>query len=323
MKRIFSMVILSIYCVAISLKGTSSLDNLTDLFKNVSITTSSLTDTESSLTEKEVISKEIPFESAGTITIVNKTGSVKVTGWDKDSLAYEITKFAANRENLKKIDIVMGLDPKKANFETKYDERSIKAKVSYVVKVPRKAVLEKISAGSGDITIEDVKAAISAKTGSGEVTLTNVKGPIDAVTGSGSLAIRVDEGSSDSLSLQTGSGSITIKHAGGSVDARTGSGSIELDQRSVPTDTALSLRTGSGNIKLTLPQDSNATVEGSMGSGKFKSDFKELTQSKKTIVGELGTGGASIELKTGSGSITIKGSGIKEDTKVPQSIKNK
>ena len=307
---LLTMVVVSACCTCGSLQAESIIDWLSSTFSSLKDFAQSIyTSVEIknvSLTKKEVITKEVPLSELGRITVLNKAGFIKITGWDKKIISAEITKLAATDADLKKIAIGMEFAEDKASFTTTYDERSLRAEVQYVLKVPRTAVLAKVAVGAGAIDIEGITGGVTAQTGSGALTVTDSKGPLTASTGSGDVTVAVEIGNTDPLDIKTGSGSITINQSGGPVAASTGAGSIDLNQKSMAADTSIALHTGTGSINLTLPATASATIEGKMGLGDFTSDFSEVTESKKRITGILGKGDAVIKLTTGTGSISLK-----------------
>ncbi len=321
MKRQYKMVVLSMCCLSSSLYGGRTTDSFASALNSIKIFAQDLLNSvkefaqdimtsievnNAPLTKKEVITKEIPFSQSGRIALSNKAGFITITGWEKELISAEITTLASTEEDLKKIAVVIDSAEGKTSFATTYAEPSLKAEVQYVLKVPHKAVLDKILVGSGTISVEGTTGGVSAQTGSGAIKLTEVKGHLNAVTGSGDIVVRVGSGSADSLDLKTGSGSITIKQSEGSVSASTGSGSISLEQKRMTATTSIVMKTGSGSITLTIPQDAHGTIEGKIGLGTFTSDFSQVTESHKSIRGILGKGDASIQLYTGTGSIALK-----------------
>lgn len=139
-----------------------------------------------------------------------------------------------------------------------------------------------LRAGSGSIVALDVgEAILSAGSGSIHVEL---REGIDAETGSGSISGFVGDGGR----AQAGSGSVTLRATRALVRdlvLSAGSGSVSLDLLAGATDVELDLDAGSGSIHV---EAGGVTRD---GEGPIR------------VV--LGSGGPRIEVRTGSGSISI------------------
>lgn len=187
--------------------------------------------------------------------------------------------------------------------------------------------------GSGGIDLGDVQADVRAQTGSGNIALDNVSGEVRAHTGSGSIrgdrlggASSVNTsakfqgkalpltstgttgpGSGNAyLDFETGSGGIHLQNVAGELKARTGSGSIEADgQQTGDWD----LHTGSGGIRVRLPENAKFNLMARTSSGSVQTDFPITIQgsvNRRELSGAVNGGGPRLELHTGSGSIHIE-----------------
>ncbi len=162
-----------------------------------------------------------------------------------------------------------------------------------------------VTAGSGNIRWKDMDAeAISLQAGSGNINLTDLKGDIRIQTGSGNIS---GDSLSGSVSASAGSGNITLAEfaGGGTITAKSGNVKVETSQ----VDSDLSMRTGSGNIKLKVPKDLQFHLEIQTGSGNINTDFDEaLSYNKKgnNAQGDVGSKPEiSILLEAGSGNVKL------------------
>jgi hypothetical protein len=138
--------------------------------------------------------------------------------------------------------------------------------------------------------------------GSGGQTIRHVTGPVEASAGSGGLRI---EATGSAIDARTGSGGIVITAAQAAVHARAGSGGIRIDGK--PVD-AWELQTGSGGITMSVADNTPFELDARAGSGRIDSHLpiNPITEvSKHRLRGRVGTGGARVELSTGSGGIRI------------------
>jgi len=184
--------------------------------------------------------------------------------------------------------------------------------------------------GSGGVDLADVQFDVRAQTGSGNIGLDNVAGQVRAHTGSGSIhGDRIGAGGTVNtaakfqgkalplastgsaatgnsyLDFETGSGSIRLQSVAGQLRARTGSGSIEVEgQQGGDWD----LNTGSGGIRVRLPETAKFNLMARTSSGSVSTDFPitiQGTVNRKELSGPVNGGGPRLELHTASGSIHI------------------
>jgi DUF4097 and DUF4098 domain-containing protein YvlB len=159
--------------------------------------------------------------------------------------------------------------------------------------------------GSGSIEMIDVAGRITAETGSGGIELSHIDGDIHATASSGS--IRMDR-TPARIVTHTGSGTITISGAENDLRASSGSGSVRIDGNPAP-GSYWEIHASSGSVSLTVPSDAGFRVHAHSGSGSIESDLPitmEEQVGRHEMRGRIGNGSASVELKTGSGSIHIR-----------------
>jgi L,D-peptidoglycan transpeptidase YkuD (ErfK/YbiS/YcfS/YnhG family) len=70
------------------------------------------------------------------------------------------------------------------------------------------------------------------------------------------------------------------------------------------------ITTGDGRISLRVPSDFNASVDASTGDGTVRVDGIDRPRSgdeseRRRVVGQLGSGGATLHLRSGDGSIDV------------------
>jgi hypothetical protein len=166
-----------------------------------------------------------------------------------------------------------------------------------------------VEVGSGDIQITDSDAEISVETGSGSVRLDGIRGrQVGIETGSGEVTgKRID---AETVSIDTGSGSIEMTEVGAErATFETGSGNIAIKlDRDVQT---LSLESGSGDIAVRMPRSLGAKLNVETGSGEIETDLAIQTSHRKRneLHGIVGDGRGSIDIDTGSGTVSIRNAG--------------
>lgn len=165
-----------------------------------------------------------------------------------------------------------------------------------------------LHSGSGRIETQRTEGNLHVNSGSGQVSITGHAGNIEARTGSGS--IKVEQVTSDSVSLRTGSGNVrleTLSHAE-DLMVSTGSGSIRADG-DLSTILRMRLTTGSGSINATSSTDMNTRIEAHSGSGGVSVEAAGLrtTSSERNVYeGVIGEGVGEVRMITGSGSIRFR-----------------
>jgi|GEM_PF-2162857 len=194
--------------------------------------------------------------------------------------------------------------------------------VEYRVTLPQDAKVD-IDTGSGAINASDLQGDFELHTGSGEITLQNIDGTLAIDVGSGD--IRIDGSTLSNARIHTGSGDIQAEDVEGEFKASTGSGSIDitdahqatLDLRTGSGDISFagslhstddhSISTGSGEIRVTLPDDSAFELQAQTSSGDIDvADEWQVSGDNNSRYGTIGEGGPKLTLHTSSGNIRIE-----------------
>lgn len=164
-----------------------------------------------------------------------------------------------------------------------------------------------IETGSGDVRLTDLAGDLRVHTGSGNVQARGAAGPLDARAGSGDITI--EERSKGDVHLETGSGDIEARGVDGGLRASTGSGNVRVD--GTPANN-WSVRTGSGDAQLRLPQEAAFDVDISSSSGNVSVNHPVTTtvegrigESHRSIRGKVRGGGPEISVHTGSGDVRV------------------
>lgn len=228
-----------------------------------------------SLPASETFSQTYPVASDVEISLSNVNGSVEITGWDKNEVALEAEKHAADKDALAKIQIDVAASEKSLSIKTKYTQSGFfglknNGTVSYRLHVPATAKLGKISAVNANITVTGMQ---------GEMTLESVNG-----------SIRAD-----------------IAGRNTSVTTVNGSLAVRLD----PSDEKRSvyLHTVNGGCKVALPEKFNGSFDASTVNGKITCSAKnaKLTGSRSKLQGAFGDlSGTSIDASSVNGSILFE-----------------
>jgi len=193
--------------------------------------------------------------------------------------------------------------------------------ISYEVTVPADTTLA-VNTGSGEISVEGVRASSKLHTGSGSIRVndlgresrletgsgsihaSSIAAPMFASTGSGS--IQVDLTGTGDVEVHTGSGGIDLRGVNGGLRGRTGSGHISADGS---VKGPWQLHTGSGGVRLALGPNGGFELNVHTGSGSIHSDLPITVQgtfNRRELKGTVRGGGPEVEISTGSGDVEIR-----------------
>ena len=229
------------------------------------------------LSERE--SKTFSVSGSARVNVVTFDGSITVHGWDKPQVMYTATKHGSDEQELKQVVIQTEQQGSSISIIAKSEQSDGSASLD--VYVPRNSTLH-ISSQDGELGVEGVSGDLTLRTGDGSIKVTNGGGQ---------------------LQVNSGDGEIRITGFDGQVDARTGDGSISLDGKF----TGMAARTGDGNISLSVPGNSDFTIEtnaeGIDNAGVTISE--DIAPSKRVKRWRVGRGGNVFVLSTGDGRIVL------------------
>jgi DUF4097 and DUF4098 domain-containing protein YvlB len=266
-----------------------------------------------------------PLSAGGRIELEGFNGSVEITGWDKDLVEIDGTKYAGSEERLKqiKVDIAPAADSIVIRT-TRPMERFGNAGIKYSLHVPRRAELASIVSSNGSIRVESIDGRARLKTSNGGIHATGIHGSLDAQTSNGT--IDVSDVIGDAI-VRTSNGGIRAEVKKGNFDAHTNNGSItarllESDSRpvrlessnghiEVTMDAAREVHASTSNSTITvrMPGSVGATVRAHTSNASVTSDFNVSvhggTISKHSLEGTIGSGGPLLDLGTSNGGIKL------------------
>jgi len=160
-----------------------------------------------------------------------------------------------------------------------------------------------VRTGSGGIALNDITGAVEGRTGSGSIRASTIAGAFTAETGSGSVVF--EQTARGAVSASTGSGSLTLLGVDGALRARTGSGAIRVTGN--PAE-AWDVEAGSGSVQIDLPDSAAFDLAARTGSGAVSTTHPITvsgTTRRNELNGQANGGGPRLQVRTGSGSITI------------------
>jgi DUF4097 and DUF4098 domain-containing protein YvlB len=271
--------------------------------------------------QSQILRDEKRFTVAGTPTVRVTTfdGSIQIQSWDKPDVLVEIEKRGPTRESVDALEVKVSQDGNTIELEVKQPRRESftgiefhrSASARLIVSLPRRADIRARS-GDGSIRIERVTGRIDLHTGDGSVHATDVAGELTLHTGDGSVTV---DGAEGRLNLETGDGGVNVTGNLTSVRLHTGDGAIIYRAQAGTTMTEdWEITTGDGGVSLYLPSDFAAELDAHTGDGTIRNDLvvesgglEETT--RRSVRGRLGAGGRQLRIRTGDGSIRLRGLG--------------
>jgi hypothetical protein len=217
-----------------------------------------------------------PITGRGEIAVTNTNGRIDVEGVDATAVEVTAERIAHGateqlaRDILPRITITEDVRPDFISIRSERIEGLLIAagfEVRYHVKAPRSIV-------------------------------------VHATTTNGGVSLR---GTAGRVVAQTTNGGISATDLRGGINARATNGGVRVELSSVGAD-SVSLTTVNGGVRLALPASAKATVTASWVNGGFSTSglqFDIVDQSRRHFEGRLNGGGATIDLRTTNGGVTI------------------
>lgn len=268
-----------------------------------------------------------PLKPGGRLSMENFNGSIEITGWDENTVEVSGVKYAATPEQRDaiKIDVVATSDSVSIRTIPPSTRRG-NTGAKYVLKVPHKTNLDRITSSNGAIRVLDVagparlrttNGAVRAERLGGNLEVETTNGGIDAVDIEGGCVLRTSNGGLKASGIRGGveghttNGGITVRLAksepGRPVRLETSNGGVELTLEA-DNRNDVRIHTTNGGITLRLPDRIGARLIAATSQSSIRSEFdvvSEGVRDKHRLEGIIGAGGPTIDVSTTNGSIRI------------------
>jgi DUF4097 and DUF4098 domain-containing protein YvlB len=246
-------------------------------------------------------------------------GAIEVHSGDTKTVIVEIEKRGPTKEGLDQLRVETKQEGDHIEIEVKRPAREVvffgigsSPTAKLIVTMPRDGNITAKS-GDGSIRIEEVRGRLELRTGDGSIHGRELGGQMTLYTGDGSITL---ESASGDLDVETGDGSVSVSGKLGAVKVHTGDGTITFRADAGTAMTGdWSMTTGDGSISLYLPSDFAADLDAHTGDGSIRNELKVEAEaeaadhgesSRRTLRAKLGSGGKTLKLRTGDGSIRLK-----------------
>ena len=257
----------------------------------------------------EDFSYNYTLKPGGRVTVENSNGSVEITGWDRDTVDITGTKYASNDDLLKSLKIDIQHDADSVSIRTIRPTTSFRGNLGakYIIRVPRRVVLERITSSNGHVETRDVEGPARIRTSNGAVRSTNTAGALEIETSNGAIDVSGHKGA---ITGNTSNGRISVDLADPERDRpirlASSNGGITLRMNAL-NGNSVRLTTSNASITLALPQSAGAQLRATTSNGRIRTDLNvqgEVTKSRAE--GKIGAGGPYVELTTSNGSINLE-----------------
>jgi len=154
-----------------------------------------------------------------------------------------------------------------------------------------------LEATGGSYAAVDVSGTVPRET---ELRLEGSTGPISVAGVRAPITVRHDHGA------------VTLRGTADSLDVEIENGDVEVHAAEVPLDAEVRLRTTNGDVSLYLPPASSAAISARTSVGVVRTQGLPLSEQRFTprdaggrYEAQLGSGGASVDLRTENGDVQI------------------
>jgi hypothetical protein len=269
------------------------------------------------------VNERKPAPHDGTVKITDLAGSVRVSGWDRDSVA---------------IRGALGEGVERLEFST--DERATRIRVlmkreyrgklvtgsDLEIRVPRQSHVA-VRTGTGAIGLSDVSGAVDLESADGTIRVEGAPRFVYARSVGGAVEVA---GLSKVVRASSVSGRVTIRRAAGYVEASTVSGDVRLSGRglwegevttvsgdigfdgSFDRGGSFSFETSSGAIEIGLPSWMGADIDIVTYSGSITNDLepdakpvRSANGPRRELVFSTAGGGTRLAIRTFKGAVHL------------------
>jgi len=255
------------------------------------------------------------------LALTTYDGSIEVRSWDRNEVLVEIERRASSTADAEDIDVTTTQEGRKLTVEARGPSSRTRSggdvvqigswrspSVSLIVTAPRRLSLE-ARTGDGPIVARELLGTVMLRSGDGAIRVERLDGDLRVDTADGPVTVRDLQGT---LELSTGDGGVDVSGRFDAARVHTGDGPVRLE--AVPGSAMKadwSIDTGDGAINVVVPQDFNAQLDAYSGDGRITvtgmgtATPSDQDDTPARLNGTLGTGGATLRLRTGDGPITV------------------
>ena len=264
-------------------------------------------------TERE--EKRFTVEGKPEVALSTFDGSIEIRSWDRPDVLVVIERRAATKEAAAAMRVESSQQGNRVSVDVRTSAGQLfglnwlgGGSARLVVSVPKSSDV-RASSGDGSIELAQVTGTIALRSGDGSIHASESSGNLTVSTGDGSIRL---DGVDGALEANTGDGGVRVTGKLTSLHARSGDGGIVVHAE--PGSSASedwNITSGDGSVTLELPDGFNAELDAHTGDGGINLDGVTLSKvsgsiGRNTAMGQLGSGGKALRVRTGDGSITLR-----------------
>ena len=255
----------------------------------------------------------VPVERGTRLTVENHRGEVLVTTWDRAAVQVRGDLGDRQRLSVTRSGAVLRVRPDASRGPQDADLHLV-VPTWMDIRIHGNQLDVGVRGGDGEISVETVGGDVVVEGGAGRVTVRSIQGEIAIRGARGHVEVAsVNEDVTlvdiaGDLTVETTNGDIALHRIrSGSARASTVNGDIEYEG-TIGEGGRYSFATHNGDIALTVPESTSATVTVSTYHGDFESAFPvRLTGATRDRQFDftLGAGSARVELESFNGEIRL------------------
>jgi DUF4097 and DUF4098 domain-containing protein YvlB len=201
--------------------------------------------------------RQVPAQPRGVVEISNVSGSIEVSGWDRN----EVSVHAELDAGVERVDV--SSDGGRTTIKVMLPHASSQGgEARLQVKIPKASELN-VSAVNADVISNGVLGVQRVNAVSGNITAELGGADVELKTVSGDLRLK-GHGLPARVHLSTVSGSVQLEHGAGDLEASTVNGTLVL---SLDSARSVRARTTAGDVRVEGKLARGATLEASTVSG--------------------------------------------------------
>jgi DUF4097 and DUF4098 domain-containing protein YvlB len=254
----------------------------------------------------------------GSVSVDNEEGSITVSTWDRDAVAYEVrivsgqaaeivenTVIEADKFN-QQLSLVSNFDDVEARWSfgpEMFGYGVSHPEVHYTLTVPRTAELS-VDDTESTVEIEGMAAPLRIETMDSEVRVREQRGPVRVDAHEGTVSLSDVEGD---LKVDTHEGTVRATGLRGRLmlDTHEGEATIGIDSLA-----AVEVDTHEGNVTLTMPSEAGFDLSTDLGEDarlRGPADLSSLRDDEEDdYTGAVRGGGPLVHLTSHEGEITLR-----------------
>ena len=266
-----------------------------------------------------------PLKAGGRLSVETFNGSVEISGWDRDTVDIDGTKYGPSQEEADDLRVDMDTSPDSVSIRVpRPTERRNNQGARLVIKIPRNTQLDRITTSNSSIRTEDGAGSTRLRTSNGSIRVVDLRGDLEAETSNGPIEL---QGVGGNVRAHTSNGHIRAERVEGSLEANTSNSGVNADVASA--DKPVRIDTSNSGVELTLPPNfsasvhidtrnapitlrmaagTNASVSARTSNSSIDTEFEVRAHgelSRNRLEGVIGNGGPLIDLTTSNGGIHL------------------